>query len=958
MAVAETPELEHALVGRERELDVLARALEGARRGHGVLVLRGAAGMGKSTLLAVVESRARGMGFTVVEGRAAEYQRNLPFALAVDVLDDELAGARLSGLTEEQRADLGAVLPSVGDGATVVEGGPLERPRYHRALRAAIEVLDPARPLLLAFDDVHWADDASVELLLHLLRRPPRTPHLLVIALRPGAVADRVATALRDVPGATAIELGPLAAGEAERLLASVEDPARRAAIVAESGGNPFFLKELAFVAATAPGPADTLDGELPPPVAAAVAVEIDRLPEAVRALARGAAVVGEPFELELAAAAAGLDPGDGTAALDGLRAADLVAPAASVREFRFRHPVVRRAVYDQAPPGWRLEAHRRAADLLAERGAPAAIRAHHAEITAAPGDEEAIALLGAAGDEALARDPSAAERWYRAALRLVPEGPERIDLLERSARASTGMGRLDTALETLEEALTSVGESDGGRALGLQLAIAAVEHLLGRPLAAYERLRAVLALIPPEALAIRAALEIELAVNAQYRLGADDRLELTERALATARELDDDVLLTSVGGLHAVSLYYAGRPDEALVALRETEEVIARTPDERFSGRLEALYHAAVAATVIDDFAFALTVVDRGIRVGRATGQDQYLVPLLVFRAMSHQQTGRMTEATAAAEAAEDSARLGGAAHPLHWALWMRAAVADVAGDVQRAIRLGEESVAIADGLDRATVTTLGRCNLAAMRLSAGDAEACRREMVAAAGEEFDVGEPAWGCHLLAHLVRACVVLGDVEDADRWASRAEELAASLGDPAVPAGRAWCARGEVLLARGDAEGAAALALKAAARAEEIGARLNVWQARLLAARAIAAAGRRDEAVAMLRAVADESAGCGAGLYTQMATQELRALGERIGRSGRRTARGASGLDALSDREREVADLVAEGRTNREIAGALFLSEKTVERHLSRTFEKLGLRSRVELAASVRDAAGR
>ncbi len=955
MAVAETPELERALVGRERELEALAQALDTARRGHGVLVLRGTAGMGKSTLLAVVEARARSQGFTVVEGRAAEYQRNLPFALAVDALDDEVAGARLSALGEEQLADLGAVLPSVSSGgAGIVEGGPLERPRYHRALRAAVEVLDPGRPLLLAFDDVHWADDASVELLLHLLRRPPRTPHLLVIALRPGAVADRIATAVRDVPHAISLELGPLATGEADRLLASVSDPARRALIVSESGGNPFFLKELASVAVPGEVGAGAVAGELPAPVAAAVAVEVDRLPEPARELARGAAVVGEPFELELAAAAAGLDPGAASAALDALRSSDLVAPGGTVREFRFRHPVVRRAIYDQAPPGWRLEAHRRAAETLAARGAPAAMRAHHAEVVAEPGDAEAVALLTRAGDEALARDPSAAHRWYRAALRLVPAGPGRTDLLERSSRASGGMGHLDDALSDLEEALAGLGPADLARSLQLQASCAGVEHLLGRPLAAYERLRALLALIPPEAPAIRAALEIELAVNAQYRLGADDRLELTERALGTARELDDQVLLASVGGLHAVSLYYAGRPGEALTALTETCALIARTPDEWFTGRLEALYHASVAATVIDDFEAALTVVDKAVRVGRATGQDQFLVPLLVFRCMAHQQTGRITEATLAADAAEDSARLAGAAHPLHWALWMRAVVAEVSGDLATAIRLGEESAAIADGLDRATITTLGRCNLAAMRLSAGDPEACRREMVAAAGPDFDVGEPAWACHLLAHLVRACVVLGDLDDADRWATRAEELAEELGHPSVPAGRAWCARGEVLLARGDAEAAAELAVAAAERAAAIGARLNVWQAQLLTARAWAAAGRRDEAVALLHQIAEETAAGGAGLFTQMATQELRALGERIGRTGRRTAAGAEGLAALSDREREVADLVAEGRTNREIAAALFLSEKTVERHLSRTFEKLGLRSRVELAARVRE----
>jgi DNA-binding NarL/FixJ family response regulator len=283
-----------------------------------------------------------------------------------------------------------------------------------------------------------------------------------------------------------------------------------------------------------------------------------------------------------------------------------------------------------------------------------------------------------------------------------------------------------------------------------------------------------------------------------------------------------------------------------------------------------------------------------------------------------------------------------------------MRANAAAASGDVRTARRVGDESLRLAERLERATLTVLGRCNHAMVRLYEGDAEGCRREMLAVAGEDFDVGEPAWSVHLLAALVTACVQCGDLEEADRWAAKAQEISAALGDPAIPGGRARCARAEVLLARGDAQEAGRLAAEAAEMAAALGARLNVWQALLVSARAQAAAGLRAEAVATLRQVADEASAGGAGLYAEMATRELRALGERLGRSGRRAPAGAHGLDSLSDREREIADLVAQGRTNKEIAAALFLSDKTVERHLSRTFEKLGLRSRVELAALVHE----
>lgn len=955
MAIASTTDPGEGLVGREQEIGALEHALQRARRGRAVVLLRGTAGMGKSTLLAVLDAHARAAGFTAVAGRAAEYERRLPFALAVDALDDELASARLSSLGEERLAELAAVMPSVGDGgAAVVEGGPLERPRYHRAIRAAIEVIDPGRPLLLSFDDVHWADEASVELLLHLLRRPPRVPHLLAIGLRPGGVGDRIAAALRDVPEAQLLDLGPLDPAQAGRLLEQVEDADLRALVLAEAGGNPFYLRELAAEPGTAGTAGDLVAGEVPAAVVAAVAVEVERLPPGARDLARGAAVAGEPFELEVAAAAAGLDMPAAGPALDALRAADLVAATGSARELSFRHPVVRRTIYDTTPPGMRLQAHARAAEKLAARGAPAALLAGHVEATASPGDAEAAALLERAGDEALSRDPSAARRWYRSALALTDDDAVRARLLERRARACTGGGRFEEAHEALEQALALAPEQDPEAPLRLSLALAGVEHLLGKPNAAAERLQHVLEGVPPEAAALRAALEIELAINAQHRIGPAERLALTSRAMDTARELGDDVLLVSVSGLHAISLYYAGRPGDAWALTREAGRIVARTPDAALASRIEAVYHAALAATVLDDFTTADALVERAIRVGRATGQDQLLVPLLIFRSMGLHQWGRITEALTAAEEAEDSARLAGVVHPLHWALWMRATATAACGDVQAALKIGEESLRLAEGLERATVTVLGQCNYAMVRLLAGDPEGCRREMLAGAGEDFDVGEPAWSVHLLAALVLACVQLGELEEADRWAAKAEEVSSSLGDPAIPGGRARCARAEVLLARGEAQEAERLALEAAEMAAALGAELNVWQALLVAARAQAADGRRAEAVAALRRIADEANAGGAGLYENMAVHALRALGERVGRSGRRAPAGSHGLQSLSDREREIAGLVAEGRTNKEIAAALFLSDKTVERHLSRTFEKLGLRSRVELAALVHD----
>ena len=142
-----------------------------------------------------------------------------------------------------------------------------------------------------------------------------------------------------------------------------------------------------------------------------------------------------------------------------------------------------------------------------------------------------------------------------------------------------------------------------------------------------------------------------------------------------------------------------------------------------------------------------------------------------------------------------------------------------------------------------------------------------------------------------------------------------------------------------------------LALRAAERAESVDAPLAAARCRTLAGEALAAAGRRDDGVReLLRAPRRELSALGAARYRDEAARELRRLGERV--TARQRRGGGEGLDALSGREREIADLVAEGRTNREIGAELFLSEKTVEGHLTRIFAKLGVTSRAEVAEVV------
>src|SRR5205085_531077 len=215
------------------------------------------------------------------------------------------------------------------------------------------------------------------------------------------------------------------------------------------SGGNPFYLLQLArtpadhrgsvFPSADAGRDDDGAGGTAPPAVAAAIAQELAALSGAARRFAEVASVVGDPFDLDITAAAAGADDSAALSALDELTVGDLVRPSPVPRRFHFRHPLVRHAVYQGASVSTRLAAHSRCAAALADRGAAAATRAHHVEQSAAHGDRAAVMVLVEAAEATASRLPSSAARWLEAALRLLPANApvdERVRLLLAAATA------------------------------------------------------------------------------------------------------------------------------------------------------------------------------------------------------------------------------------------------------------------------------------------------------------------------------------------------------------------------------------------------------------------------------------------------------------------------------------------------------------------------------------------
>ena len=957
------------LVGRAAEMAAADDALGGIRGGTAsCLVVQGEPGIGKTRLLAELAARADAGGYTVLTGSASELERDLPFWVFVDALDEYVAGLDpqlVAALRDDVLVELAQVLPSLADHAA--DGGPVlqdERYRAHRAVRDLLERLAVRQPLVLALDDAHWADPASVELLAALLRSPPDAAVLLVVAGRPRQLPGRLAVALdrADRHGAlTRLELAGLPREAAAELLGERVGPERADALYADSGGNPFYLQQLAR-ADGAGGDRARLAGAgleavgVPPAVIASLAEELGLLSDDTRRVLRGAAVSGDPFESDLAAAAADVSDSVAMDAFDELLDLGLIRATDVPRRFRFRHPLVRRAVYESAPGGWLLGAHERCALVLAGRGAPAQARAHHVEHSARHGDLDAVAVLADAGSGALLRAPASAARWFSAALRLMPESApaeRRVELLLARARALAAEGRLAESHADLLDCIMLVPADATGLTVQLATTCASVERLLGRHDEAHARLLASLDRLPSASAPDAIALRIELAVDALLRADSESVCDWAARALAAARELGDRPLTVGAYAILALGHAVAGRIPDAQDTYREAAALVATTSDEELGARVDAAAYLASAATYLDRYDEAVEHAGRALRLGRAAG---HLHPtLLPALGAAHFMRGRLAEATAILDAGVEAARLAGITQSMAWMLRNRALLSVAAGDVEAAREMAEEALELTQRLDESVLSAWAA--MAAARASAMAGHSARAVEILTPGDGRDplrTVPGVWRGLGFEALATAYAKLGRGEDAARTVAEAETYAAELG---LPMGVAWAARAAaaVALHAGDPQGAAEHALVSAEAADGVGAVVEAALSRLLAGPALAAVGDVERAAAELERAADAFAACGALPHRDAAEQELRRLGRRVHRRTRPGASDGEGLSALTGRELQIADLVADRRTNAEIAGGLFLSPKTVETHLRNIFRKAGVTSRVELARAVERA---
>lgn len=881
-------------------------------------IVRGAPGIGKTAVLNELEDLASRAGMRVLRASGAELETALAYGVVRQLLDPYAGGWEGASMLARPVLE-----PELGTPATADPAGVL------RGLLAVCASLATGAGAALVIDDAQWADAASLRWLAYLARRVADLPVLVVIAQGAGGqddATDRLVAAIAACPGTIERTLAPLSEQATAEMIRRAVGPGVPADVCSAchtaTGGNPFYLRELVV---TGGARLLTVGGAIeemaPQSVSRAVVSRLAGLGSAATRLARAVSVLGDRAPLRLAYALAGLDPDSAASAVDALAGASVLDDC---RPPAFVHPIVRAAVYADLAGGARSTLHRRAAQLLADDGADVAAVAVQLVATEPSGDPWVVERLRVAALLAARRgDPRAAviclERALHEPCAEADRGQLLFDLGVAAGRAGlpVAAGHLHAALEYVQDAVRRA-----------QVATA---------------LCATLSVLPGPADVAAAAAAQAIAATAQRAPALAARLEAGRIRLACMRLVRDR---PDTRGAHAL-LARLGPGDAAASELRgvlagdallhgagaqAVWELVGEAGDVDCGGLC-----LAVSAMLSERLDIAECGFADALGRARRSGSDVAAGYVLSFRSELMLRRGLLREAEAdAREALEALGPFG----PLP-------AVAALIDALVARGEIGEAlSVLEANGCSERLPETLPAVLLLArrirLRVAAGDHQGALADvseverLVGHAGFERAV-TLTW--RLEAAL--ACQAAGEVEQARRFAHEQLRLARDFGARGI--------LGTALRVAGVVQGGpAGLALlrESVERLEPTP--LALERAYALAALGVAQrhAGVRVAARGTLAYALDIADGCGAAGVVEQTRAELVIAGARPRRNR------LHGRDALTASELRTATLAADGLTNSQIAQSLFVSAKTVERHLTNVYAKLGIACRDDVCAAL------
>jgi len=985
-----------AFVGRAAELGLLDEAWRRAAAGRSaVVVVGGEAGVGKTRLVDEFTRHCQAEGVRVLVGGCIELgEEGAPFAPVVAALHGMLRGMEPEAARSwigHGRADLARLLPELGgppagDGQAVGPELTSAQGRLFELLLDLVERIADERPTVLVLEDLHWADQSTRDLLGFLARGLRRPGLLLVLTYRTDELHRRhplrpFLAELERIRWVERVELQRFDRPELIAQLSGILGEPPGAELVDEvferAQGNPFFTEEL--VAAAAAG----LGGQLPPTLRDTLMARIEILPDRTQHVLRVAATAGRQVEHDVLAEVADLPDAE---LFDALRQAisAYVLVADNQRDaYAFRHALVQEAVYGDLLPGERSRLHVAYATTLAAREDPggceqataAAELAHHwyaahdmeralpAAVTAGLAAERVYAYA-----EAQRQFERALELWERVPAVHPGLGMDRVDLLGHAAESAFRVASADRAIALVRTALKEV--DPGAEPLRAGVLTARLAHFLrlsGKP-GAFPVYHEAVRLVPsspptPERAQVLAGLGQALMLKPMF----EEAREVCEEAIAVARAAGARMAEVNARDTLGVVLAHLGDPAAGLAHLEEALRIAADLHDNHGFEVDEVLRGYANLCDLLDltgELERAATLALRGVEEARQHGLERSfgawltadaaavllklgrwddarerlhaalprttlggLAAINIYQALGTLEVGR-GELDLAAEHLDSAFRLFekvfvGAQHigPLYReqaavAVWRgRHAEARAAVATGLSACLGVDGARFAAGLYPLGLRAEADAAVRARDRRAEDEETDARRVAAELLEGARALATPWGPEFEAHLATAEAewtrVTGD-PDPERWQSAADAWDKA-GQPYPAAYARWRLTEALLAAGADREQAEGAARDAHATAVRLGARPLRDELQQLARRS-----RVD--------LAAEAAPDGPSSASP---------GDQLG---------------LTRRELEVLRLVADGRSNRQIAEELFISVKTASVHVSNILAKLGVRTRVEAAA--------